>query len=69
MSGYSLDMNARAFVEPPVLWQQGVRFIVEYKMYHWCGHPKYGFSTYEKEFTDEEEACKFMSSLGWTPAY
>jgi len=62
-------MNARAFVEPPVLWQQGHRFIVEYKMYHWCGHPDYGFSTYEKEFSEEEKPVAFMSQLGWTPAY
>jgi len=62
-------MNARAFVEPPILWEQGVKFIVEYKMYHWCGHPKYGFSTYEEEFTEETEAVKFMWRLGWSPTY
>ena len=62
-------MNARAFVEPPALWVQGAKFIVVYKMFHWCGHPDFGHSTYEKEFDCESDAVKFMLHLGWTPSY
>jgi hypothetical protein len=60
-------MNVRAFVEPPRYELREGKHIVITTMYHWNGHPKYGYSTDEQEFLTERDARLYLFNLGYVP--
>lgn len=59
-------MNQRAFKSPPVLeFIEGV-WQVSVEVFHWCGHPRYGFTKHVEPFKEFKDAVKYVNRLGFT---
>lgn len=58
-------MNERSFVEPPWIETDGQSSTVIVKAYHWCGHPRFGFTTHRLRFPSLAEGVTYLARLGF----
>jgi hypothetical protein len=58
-------VNARAFVQPPWIEIDGDVFTVVVEAYHWCAHPRFGYSTHRFAHSSVEAALAHMDRLGF----